>query len=74
MEEWLSIYDLLRQAGERLRKRGVNWIDGTTVFGADDVSVMVDLMHLNAQGQDRLARFMAERIMAELHSRRGANR
>ncbi len=74
MEQWLAIYDLLRQAGDRLRKRGVNWIDGTRIFGADDVSVLIDMMHFNSEGQDRLARFMGERIMAELRFRPGEER
>ncbi len=74
IEQWIPVYDLLRQSGERLRSRGINWINGSGIFGAEDVSVMVDMMHFNAEGQDRLARFMAERIMEDMRIQRGENR
>lgn len=73
-EEWYSVYEQLREAGKRLRRQGINWIDGTGIFGFRDTELMVDMMHANAEGQDMIARFLAENIILQLKAGSGKAR
>ncbi len=65
-EEWFKGYDLLLQVGDRLCSEGVNWIDGTDMFGDEAPGLMHDLMHAKARGQDIMARFLAVQIISVL--------